>query len=103
MIFQTQGLNQYLLHLQAGSLPLAPPGKPQIIPPEKNKNYARDAYYQIPMGKKAGGMRNTGTFCGFKYLQWMAPSHTASFQVGTMHNFQELNLLLCLEPQKNSS
>lgn len=50
--------------------------------------------------EKVGGMINTGTFCGFIYLQWMAPSHTASFQVGTMHNFQELNLLLCLEPQK---
>ena len=27
-IFPTQGLNQGLLHWQAGSLPLAPPGKP---------------------------------------------------------------------------
>ena len=33
-IFPTQGLNQRLLHLlpsQAGSLPLAPPGKPFMV------------------------------------------------------------------------
>jgi len=28
-IFLTQGLNPHLLHWQAGSLPLAPPGKPE--------------------------------------------------------------------------
>ena len=34
-IFPTQGLNPYILHLlhwQAGSLPLAPPGKPKDLP-----------------------------------------------------------------------
>ena len=40
-IFQTQGSNLYLLHLlhwQAGSLPLAPPGKPQpSLPPALHK------------------------------------------------------------------
>ena len=29
-IFQTQGSNQHLLHWQAGSLPLAPSGKPTV-------------------------------------------------------------------------
>ena len=29
-VFPTQGLNPLLLHLQVGTLPLAPPGKPQL-------------------------------------------------------------------------
>ena len=57
-IFPTQRSNPRLLcllHWQAGSLPLAPPGKPQLAPPLRAGNLT----LILPVGKAPGGLRPT--------------------------------------------
>ena len=51
-IFLTQGSNPHLLHLQAGSLPTEPPGKPRWTPHVSLKNYTcKDTTLPPPWNK----------------------------------------------------
>ena len=67
-IFPTQGLNLsllYLLHLQAGSFPLAPPGKPQDC---TNRTQRDIPPSPPPIGIRLS-LRHNRFFCGSSWSQ----------------------------------